>query len=85
MKAMTFDTLVEKLLKERKLLGRRNRFPLPQLRLCVLHRNSKNLEESLLDLTIVTMVVVGDHLKAGGVIIIKERQQDDRQQQKKSE
>jgi hypothetical protein len=59
-------------LKERKLLGRRNIFPLPQLRLCVLHRKSINLEESLLDLTIVTEVVVGDHSEAGGVIIIKE-------------
>ena len=53
-------------------MGRRNLFPLPQLRLCVLHRKSRNLEESLLDLTIVTEVVVGDHLEAGGVIIIKE-------------
>jgi hypothetical protein len=53
-------------------LGRRNIFPLPQLRLYVLHRKRKNLEESLLDLTIVTEVMVGDHLEAGGVIIIKE-------------
>jgi hypothetical protein len=37
-----------------------------------LHRKRRNLEESLLDLTIVTEVVVGDHLEVGGVIIIKE-------------
>ena len=53
-------------------MGRRNIFPLPQLRLYVLHRKSRNLEESLLDLIIVTEVVVGDHLEARGVIIIKE-------------
>ena len=59
-------------MKERKPLGRRNLFPIPQLRLCVLHIKRRNLDESLLDLNIVTEVVVGDHLEVEGVIIIKD-------------
>jgi hypothetical protein len=72
MKAMTFDTLVDKIVEREKAFGKKESFSTPQLRLCVLHRKNRNLEESLLDLTIVTKVMVGDHLEAGGVIIIKE-------------
>jgi hypothetical protein len=66
MKAMNFDKLVDKIAEREKAFGKKESFSTSTVETLCLAQKRRNLEESLLDLTIVTEVVVGDHLEAGG-------------------
>ena len=74
MKAMTFETLVEKIAKERKHLGRRSLNPMKKR--CVLHRNDTNQKNNLQRMKIEVEVEVEDKedsTEEGGDYLIKER------------